>query len=50
MKLFRRLPTDIDIRRAGNCPACTATGQVPLGAPLHFRYIACPACNGTGRG
>lgn len=50
MKLRRRQLSDVAIRRAGNCPTCQATGQVPLGAPLHFQFITCPACDGTGRG
>lgn len=49
MKLRRRHPSTDSIRAAGNCPTCRATGQVPLGAPLHFGYIDCPACDGTGR-
>ncbi|MBY5164030.1 hypothetical protein [Salsipaludibacter albus] len=49
MKLRRRQPTSDAIRRAGNCPTCLATGQTPLGAPLHFQLITCPACDGTGR-
>lgn len=50
MKLFRRHPSDTDVRAAGNCTTCNATGQVALGAPLHFAFITCPACDGTGRG
>lgn len=50
MKHRRRQPTADAIRRAGNCPECMATGQQPLGAPLHFRLVACATCNGTGRG
>lgn len=50
MKHRRRTITAEAIRRAGNCPACMATGQRPLGAPLHFRLVECAVCNGTGRG
>ncbi len=50
MKLRRHYPSDAAIRAAGNCPTCHATGQVPLGAPMDGRLIACPDCEGTGRG
>lgn len=50
MKLLRRHPSDDAVRRAGNCTTCHATGQVTLDTPLHYGFVACPSCDGTGRG
>lgn len=49
MKLRRHHSPSDAMRRAGNCPTCLATGRAPLGTPLHFQVIDCPACDGTGR-
>lgn len=37
------------LRRAGNCPTCLATGQLPQRDPMVGRIGTCPDCEGTGR-